>query len=106
MNIQLNTLATDRLFRFLGDKPGHLKLFYDVEDCGCNGVLVIQIVDAPYPTDIAAQGEPFSFLVDAKQEPLFDDVMRLEADAEFPVFKLTSDSALFSSHIRIQDIRM
>lgn len=105
MNIEFNMLTKERLQESLGDRPGYFKLFYDVEGCGCNGVLVLLIVKEPYDTDVKVQAEPFSFLVDGRQESLFDATMRLEADVNYPSFKLTSDSSFFSSNIKITDTR-
>ncbi|WP_341347568.1 iron-sulfur cluster biosynthesis family protein [Paenibacillus sp. FSL H3-0469] len=105
MQIELNAMTRERLEQSLAGKPGQFKMFYDTEDCGCNGVLVIQVVSEPSPTDIVFQTEPFTFLCDRQQEVLFDDVMRLEAEAGYPAYKLTSDSTLFGSNIRVQDAR-
>ena len=55
MHIQLDPLTEGRLRESLGGKPGYFKIFYDTEDCGCNGMLVIRIVDEPSPTDIRFQ---------------------------------------------------
>ncbi|MDP4098689.1 iron-sulfur cluster biosynthesis family protein [Paenibacillus sp. P96] len=82
-----------------------MKLFYDTEDCGCNGVVVILIVDGPNATDITFQTDPFEFLVDPQQKPLFDETLRLQADENYPSFKLSSDSNIYSSNIRIRDVR-
>lgn len=106
MKLLLNTLTIERLKDGLGDKPGCFKLFYDTEDCGCNGVLVILIVDGPNNTDIEIQRDPFVFLCDLQQESLFDDVMRIEAEENYPSFKLSSDSSVFSTNIRLKDIRL
>ncbi len=105
MHIQLDTLTTNRLHKSLAGQPGSFKLFYDTEDCGCNGVLVIQIITEPNATDIVFQQEPFTFLCDRQQESLFDEVMRLEAEENYPSYKLTSDSTLFGSNIRVRDTR-
>lgn len=105
MQIQLDPLTTGRLEESLKGIPGSFKLFYDTEDCGCNGVLVLLIVSQPNATDIVFQHEPFVFLCDRQQESLFDEVMRLEADEQYPSYKLTSDSTLFGSNIRVRDTR-
>lgn len=105
MHIQLNPLTTERLSQSLAGTPGQFKMFYDTEDCGCNGVLVIRIVNEPLPTDIVFQTEPFTFLCDLQQESLFDENMKLEAEEGYPAYKLTSDSSLFGSNIRVQDSR-
>ena len=105
MHIQPDTLAYARLHESLAGQPGYFKLFYDTEDCGCNGVLVIQIENEPNATDIVFQQEPFTFICDRQQESLFDEVMRLEADPGYPSYKLTSDSTLFGSNVRVKDVR-
>ncbi|OKP93935.1 iron-sulfur cluster biosynthesis family protein [Paenibacillus sp. P32E] len=105
MQIQLDQVTTGRLEENLGGKPGYLKLFYDTEDCGCNGVLVIRIIDRPSDTDIVFQNEPFVFVCDRQQESLFDPTMTLQAEENYPSYKLTSPSGLFSSNLRIKDLR-
>ena len=106
MIIKLNDLTTKRLEESFGDQPGYFKIFYDTEGCGCNGVIVILIVSEPLHTDIEIQKEPFVFLCDRQQESLFDEVMRLEADENYPSYKLTSDSSLFSNNISLKDTRL
>lgn len=105
MKITFDKLTEERLLNHLGDRPGYLKLFYDVEDCGCNGMVVIRIVDEPYRTDIHVEAAPFAFLIDLQQESLFDQEMRLTAEPNYPSFKLSSDSSVFSSNLRVKDLR-
>lgn len=105
MEIRMNSFTGDKLKLAIGDKGGLIKLFYDTEDCGCNGVLVLQVLDQPYPTDIQVQEEPFSIFIDRQQESLFDDVMNVEADSDFPVYKISSDGSLFSSNAPLRDLR-
>lgn len=105
IHLELDSLSVERLEMALSGRPGMFKLFYDTEDCGCNGVLVILVVTAPNATDKAVQSEPYSFWVDQQQEQQFDSRMRLEADPSYPSFKLSSDAGIFSSNVRIQDRR-
>ncbi|SET19684.1 iron-sulfur cluster biosynthesis family protein [Paenibacillus sp. NFR01] len=105
MHIELDPLTLSRLEDHLAGKPGVFKIFYDTEDCGCNGVLAIQIVDEPLATDIRFQEEPYPFVCDRQQESLFDDVMRLQAEENYPSFKVSSDSTLFGSNVRVTDKR-
>lgn len=105
MRVEWNERTEQKLAERMGDHPGYFKLFYDVQECGCNGVLVLQIVNKPYPTDLPVEAVRFSVVVDAKQESLFDQVMRLEADVSYPTFKLTSDSGILSSNISVADTR-
>ncbi|MEO3944698.1 iron-sulfur cluster biosynthesis family protein [Gorillibacterium sp. CAU 1737] len=105
MKIELNAYTEQKLREERGEAPGCFKLFYDTQDCGCNGVLVIQIVSEPLPTDIQASEAQLPFVVDRQQRPLFDETMRIEADPTYPSFKVTSDASLFSTNVRVQDLR-
>lgn len=107
MEIQIGSLAKERLVESLGNRPGFFKLFYDTEGCGCNGVIVILITDKPAQFDIEIETNLTlaPFLVDPKQQHNLDETMRLEAEENYPAFKLSSDSSLFSSNIRIRDVR-
>ncbi|RUT47443.1 iron-sulfur cluster biosynthesis family protein [Paenibacillus anaericanus] len=105
MKIQIGSLAKERLVESLGNRPGFFKLFYDTEGCGCNGVIVILITDKPDQFDIEIETNLVPFLVDPKQQHNLDETMRLEAEENYPAFKLSSDSNLLSSNIRIRDIR-
>ncbi|KAA9004215.1 iron-sulfur cluster biosynthesis family protein [Paenibacillus spiritus] len=105
MRIELDTLTEERLRHSLKGRPGIFKLYYDTEDCGCNGVLVIQIVEEPYPTDIRIQEEPLAFVVDRQQESQFDEEMRLRADPDYPSYSLSSDGTWFGVNIRVKDLR-
>jgi len=105
MNIEMNDITRDILKDSLGNRPGCFKLFIDTEDCGCNGVIVILIVEEPNRTDITFQTEPFTFLVDPQQKPQFEEKLRLQADENYPSFKLSSDSNIYSSNVRLRDVR-
>ncbi|MFF2015278.1 iron-sulfur cluster biosynthesis family protein [Paenibacillus sp. NPDC058177] len=105
MIIYIDTYTEEKLAESLGESPGYFKLFYDTEDCGCNGVLAIEILDQPLKTDIAVMVKSFTFLLDMQQESLFDNALKLEADRGYPSFKVISDSALYSTNVRIKDGR-
>jgi len=105
LNVKFDLFTEKKLNEYMGGRPGYFKLYYDTEDCGCNGVLVVQIIDQPLDTDIEIQADPFIFLVDRQQESLFDNTMRIIADQSYPSFTVRSDSSLFSSNVRIRDLR-
>lgn len=105
MIILIDSYTEEKLAKSLAGRPGFFKLFYDTENCGCNGVLAIEIVGQPLDTDIQVTVNTFTFLVDKQQESLFDNVLKLEADRAYPSFKVTSDSALYSTNVRIKDAR-
>lgn len=103
--ISIDAYTEEKLAESLAGRPGFFKLFYDTEDCGCNGVLVIHILEKPLETDITITVKQFTFLIDKQQESLFDNTLKLEADRAYPSFKVISDSALYSANIRIKDVR-
>ncbi|GIP26373.1 hypothetical protein J23TS9_15030 [Paenibacillus sp. J23TS9] len=105
MIILIDSYTEEKLAKSLIGRPGFFKLFYDTENCGCNGVLAIEIVEQPLETDIKVSVKKFTFLIDMQQESLFDKVLKLEADRTYPSFKVTSDSALYSTNVRIKDDR-
>lgn len=105
MIIQIDDYTEEKLSERLKGRPGYFKLFYDTENCGCNGVLAIRILEKPLETDITVPVRSFSFLIDRQQESQFDDIVKLEADPAYPSFKVSSDSALYSTNVRISDGR-
>ncbi|MCC3382199.1 iron-sulfur cluster biosynthesis family protein [Paenibacillus farraposensis] len=105
IHLELNPLSVERLDSALSGRPGMFKLFYDTEGCGCNGVIVIMVITAADATDREVQSEPYSFWVDRQQEQQFDSRMRLEADPDYPSFRLISDAGILSGNVRIQDVR-
>lgn len=107
MNISLHfdASAEARLHELEVQSPSVFKLFYDTEDCGCNGVPAIQVIRQPLDTDLLIEAAPFTFVVDQQQASLFEAKMELEANLPLPTFKLSSPSGLFSSNVRLQDLR-
>ncbi|MFK4301284.1 MULTISPECIES: iron-sulfur cluster biosynthesis family protein [unclassified Paenibacillus] len=105
MNIQISPLAEQRLTQILGDQPGYIKLFYDTEGCGCDGITVLKSVSAPDNGDIEVQAGSLPFLVSGQQGIYFEESMRLDADEKFPSYKLSSDSTFYSNNVKTRDVR-
>lgn len=105
MKIGMNEATVERLRERMGDGGGCFKLYYDVESCGCNGVLTIQLLDTPWKTDVAVQERPFKFVVDRQQQQQFDEIMTVEADPGYPSYKISGSTGLFSSNVRLVDLR-
>lgn len=105
MKIRMNDFTSAKIKESIGANGGSLRLFYDTEDCGCNGVLVLQLLDQPHATDLLVEESPFPVFLDRQQESLFDDVMIIEADPEFPVFKVASEGSLFNRNVPMKDLR-
>ncbi|MNP70298.1 hypothetical protein D3C76_1665160 [compost metagenome] len=68
-------------------------------------MIVILIVDKPNPFDVEITTNMTPFLVDPKQQFNLDASMKLDAEENYPAFKLTSDANIFSSNIRTRDMR-
>lgn len=105
MKIEMNEVTEQRLRESMGDGAGCFKLYYDVESCGCNGVLTIQLLDTPWKTDVVVQELPFKFVIDRQQQQQFDEIMTVEADPGYPSYKITGSTGLFSSNVRLHDLR-
>ena len=105
MRIQMDDYTESKIKEKLGERPGSLRLVYDTINCGCNGVVTLQIADKPWDTDVPVESDTFEVWTDRQQEQQFDPVMKLEAERDYPSFKLSSDGAVFSRNLRIADVR-
>ncbi|AJS61445.1 hypothetical protein UB51_07870 [Paenibacillus sp. IHBB 10380] len=105
MNIQLTPLAKERLNTSLGVRPGYVKLFYDTEGCGCDGITVLLIINEPDSGDIKVEAGLIPLLINPQQEIYYEEFMRLDADPNYPSFKLSSNSMVYSTNVKIRDIR-
>ncbi|WP_440119192.1 iron-sulfur cluster biosynthesis family protein [Paenibacillus sp. QZ-Y1] len=105
MHIQITDLAVKRLTESLNDQPGYFKVFYDMEGCGCNGIIVILIVDEPSALDVQIETNLVPFYVDPKQQLNLEQHMKLNTEENHPSFTLSSDSGVLSSNVRVRDTR-
>ncbi|MEN1984601.1 iron-sulfur cluster biosynthesis family protein [Paenibacillus hubeiensis] len=105
MRISITDLAAERLTAGLGEQPGYFKLFYDTENCGCNGVLVIDIVDQPGALDEPVETNLGTFYVDPKQQLNLEESMKLDTEPNYPSFRLSSDSGVLNGNLRVRDAR-
>ncbi|QLG41027.1 MULTISPECIES: iron-sulfur cluster biosynthesis family protein [unclassified Paenibacillus] len=105
MHIQITDLAAARLTESLNDQPGYFKVIYDMEGCGCNGIIAILIVDKPEALDVQIETNLVPFYVDPKQQLNLEQHMKLDTEPNYPSFKLSSDSGVLSSNVRVRDAR-
>lgn len=105
MHMQITDLAAQRLTESLNDQPGYFKVFYDMEGCGCNGVVVLLIVDEPAALDEQIETNLVPFYVDPKHQLNLESSMKLDAQANYPAYTLSSDSGVISSNLRLRDAR-
>ncbi|GGH53303.1 hypothetical protein GCM10008014_20870 [Paenibacillus silvae] len=105
MHIQITDLAAQRLTESLNDQPGYFKVFYDMEGCGCNGIVVLLIVDEPAALDEQIETNLVPFYVDPKHQLNLESSMKLDAQANYSAYTLSSDSGVISSNLRLRDAR-
>lgn len=105
MYIQITDLAAKRLTESLNDQPGYFKVIYDLEGCGCNGVIAIIIVDVLAALDAQIETNLVPFYVDPKQQLNLEQHMKLDTEENYPSFKLSSDSGVLSANVRVRDTR-
>lgn len=105
MHMQITDLAAKRLTASLNDQPGYFKVFYDMEGCGCNGVVVLLIVDELASLDEQIETNFVPFYVDPKHQLNLESSMKLDAQENYPAFTLSSDSGVISSNLRLRDAR-
>ncbi|WP_060535279.1 iron-sulfur cluster biosynthesis family protein [Paenibacillus bovis] len=106
MRIQLTELADQKLKASLGEQTGMYKLLYDTgEGCGCDGIPVLLIVDQQDANDTVIETNSLPILIDRQHEIYFEASMYLDAEPNFTSFKLRSDSMLYSSNVKIRDLR-
>lgn len=105
ITIEITPLAQQRIQERLGEQPGVIRLIYDTEGCGCDGInrLLIQQERGKFDTSIDAP--PFNFVVDQQHQIFYEQTLKLDADPNYPTFKLSSDSATYSTNVNIQDLR-
>lgn len=105
MHIQITDLAAARLTESLNDQPGYFKVFYDTEGCGCNGIIVILLIDEPAALDEQIETNLVPFYVDPKQQLNLEQQMKLDSEPNYASFTLSSDAGVLSSNVRVRDTR-
>ncbi|UOK62464.1 iron-sulfur cluster biosynthesis family protein [Paenibacillus sp. OVF10] len=105
MIIQVSPLAEARLTEKLGDRPGYFKLFYDTDGCGCDGIAVLLILNEPDSDDVTVEAESLPFVINKQQQIYFEPSLRLQSEHSFPSFRLSSDSMIYGSNVKVHDLR-
>lgn len=105
MRIEYDAFTADKLRHSLKDSNGYIKLVNETEGCSANGVYSLHLLNEPKPMDVPFESGEFHFVVDRQEQILFDDVMRLKADPVSNAYRLSSDSMLYSSNVKLKDKR-
>lgn len=105
IKLEISPLAVRRLQENLGDQPGVIKLYYDTEGCGCDGVNTLLIQSQKGQFDLPIDAGDLSFVVDQQHQIFYEDTMWLDAEQNYPAFKLSSKSSIYSTNIQLRDMR-
>ncbi|MCM3133439.1 iron-sulfur cluster biosynthesis family protein [Paenibacillus polysaccharolyticus] len=105
MIIQVSPQAEARLLEQLGDRPGFFKLFYDTDGCGCDGITVLLILNERDSDDVPIEAGSLPFVINKGQQIHFETCLRLQSENNFPSFRLSSDSTIYGSNVKIHDLR-
>ncbi|WP_019636012.1 iron-sulfur cluster biosynthesis family protein [Paenibacillus fonticola] len=105
IKLEITPVAARRLEETLGEQPGIIKLYYDTEGCGCDGINTLIIQDQKGNFDVPMEAKRFSFVIDQQHQIFYEDTMWLDAEENYPSFKLSSKSATYSTNVLVRDTR-
>ncbi|KAA9006619.1 iron-sulfur cluster biosynthesis family protein [Paenibacillus spiritus] len=106
MKLKATPRAEEKLKALLKDRPGTFKLYYDTgAGCGCDGISVLRLLKEPEPGDISVEAGNLPLVITAEHELFYESELRLDADEHAPIFRLSSDSQIYSSNMRVRDER-
>lgn len=105
IKLEVSPLAERRLQENLGEQPGVIKLYYDTEGCGCDGISTLLIQNERGKYDIPIEAGSLSFVVDQQHQIFYEEMLWLDAEENYPAFKLSSKSSTYSSNVQLRDMR-
>ncbi|WP_234404882.1 iron-sulfur cluster biosynthesis family protein [Paenibacillus bouchesdurhonensis] len=105
IKLEITPLAVRRLQEKLGEQPGVIKLYYDTEGCGCDGVNTLLIQNEKGQFDLPIDAGDLSFVIDQQHQIFYEDTLWLDAEENYPAFKLSSKAATYSSNVQLRDMR-
>lgn len=105
IKLEVSPLAERRLQEKLGEQPGVIKLYYDTEGCGCDGVNTLLIQNEKGQFDLPINAGALSFVVDQQHQIFYEDALRLDAEENYPAFKLSGKSSTYSTNVQLRDMR-
>ncbi|GAA0135320.1 iron-sulfur cluster biosynthesis family protein [Paenibacillus sp. YSY-4.3] len=107
MKMTLDSAADSIIYEFLGERPGHLRLVYDMEGCGCgmSGIPGLELVSEPGPHDIKVDCDSYPIWIDRQQAVFFEEKLFLQGDQSSRTFRLDGVSQLYKANMRLVDRR-
>ncbi|MGG4551478.1 iron-sulfur cluster biosynthesis family protein [Paenibacillus humicus] len=107
MKLTLDFAADRIIHELLGERPGHLRLVYDMEGCGCgmSGIPGLELVSEPGPQDIKVECDSYPIWIDRQQAIFFEEKLFLQGDQSSRTFRLEGVSQLYKANMRLADRR-
>jgi len=87
-----------------GSTACYLKLVYDTEYCGCNGLPALHLVSTVEETDVLVDSNGPPMATDRGRMIYFEERMKIDRSGSSS-FKLSSDSQTYSSNVKLVDRR-
>lgn len=106
MDIRISEVA-DRHLRRSVDQGAVIRLMFDAEGCGCgvNGLPALWILDKPEPNDLVIESNSVPFYISKWAAIYYEEHLQLDAEVNYPAFRLFSNSQTYSSNVQLIDKR-
>lgn len=104
MNIQITERARKEIEKRIQDRQGFLKLYYDIEDCGCSGgVPALQYVkEINQDQDLIVETEYGTVLVEESQKIFFDEEVTIDFSEVMNLFQLKSPVGILNPVMQLE----
>lgn len=103
MNIKVTERAKTEIEKRVQERAGYLKLFYDMQDCGCaGGVPELQYVKAiNEKVDRVVETDFGTVLVEESQQIFFGDDLTIDFSEAMNTFQLKSPGGILNPVMRL-----
>lgn len=103
MKITITDRAKQAIEKKVEDRSGFLKLYYDIEDCGCAGGVpeLLYVKEINEKEDLQVETEFGTMLVEESQTIYFDEVLTIDFSEALNVFQLKSPAGFLNPMMRL-----
>lgn len=103
MKITITDRAKQAIKKKVEDRSGFLKLYYDIEDCGCAGGVpeLLYVKEINEKEDLQVETEFGTMLVEESQTIHFDDELTIDFSEALNVFQLKSPAGFLNPMMRL-----
>lgn len=109
MRVTWSDQAIEAVRERFGSEPVVMKLFFDMDGCGCavDGVTALWVIDEPEAGDVRAEGgsDGIEMWYYQPHEIFWDKELRITYNPERRTFKLSSDGQTYSNRLSVSDRR-